>query len=75
MAKLLGQEIVTQAEFDQFKMDTIEAQQAELLVHRDEILNLKLLTARMDKSLLLSKIAIFLSVAALIGMGLQHFAK
>lgn len=75
MAKLLGQEIVTQAEFDEFKVNSFEAHSRDIAFHTAEIESIKKATEVAEKAELFAKIAAFLSAAALIGMGLLHFAK
>jgi hypothetical protein len=75
MAKLLGQEIVTQAEFDEFRANDFAAHEQNISLHSQEIEKIKMAESIAEKAILLSKIAAFLSVAAILMVGLSQFAK
>lgn len=75
MAKLLGQEIVTQAEFDEFRDGVFNDHAKDLMKHSAELSVLTMFMDKANTAALFSKISLVLSTLAIIASGFIYFSK
>jgi hypothetical protein len=66
MAKLLGHEIVTQAEFDDFVAGDFKKHELEMLMLRTEIVSLQSINKKLQHFIITSGLSMVLSAVAII---------